>query len=399
MLKRYKLKNYNFRLILWLISISVIGVMLIGSADSSDQKKQAVGVVMGVILMIIVSLIDYSWVLNFYWVIYVVNLLMLGILYVGGDSAKTTGGATRWIQLGGFQFQPTELSKILLILFFAMFLMKHEDDLNTARTIFLTVFLLIPPLILIYRQPDLKNTITVCVVFCIMMFAAGLSYKVILAVITSAAALILALLLFITQVDFQLPETLDKAIGYQLGRIETWLNPDDEENSDGRLQQENSITAIGSGQLTGKGLNNNKVSSANKGNFVSQNHNDFIFAVAGEELGFLGCCLIIFLLFLILLECIIIARKAKDLSGTIICCGVAGLVAFQSFLNISVATGILPNTGTPLPFVSYGLTSLLTLYIGMGFVLNVGLQNRDFVTRNDELLRRKTIYEHRIDRA
>ena len=156
---------------------------------------------------------------------------------------------------------------------------------------------------------------------------------------------------------------------------------------------------MGSGQWTGKGLNNNKVSSANKGNFVSQNHNDFIFAVAGEELGFLGCCLIIFLLFLILLECIIIARKAKDLSGTLICCGVAGLVAFQSFLNISVATGILPNTGTPLPFVSYGLTSLLTLYIGMGFVLNVGLQNRDFVTRNDELLRRKNIYEHRIDRA
>ena len=91
--------------------------------------------------------------------------------------------------------------------------------------------------------------------------------------------------------------------------------------------------------------------------------------------------------------------EKKDLSGTLICCGMAGLIAFQSFLNISVATGILPNTGTPLPFVSYGLTSLVTLYIGMGLVLNVGLQNRDFVTRNYELLRRKTINEHRIDRA
>ena len=157
--------------------------------------------------------------------------------------------------------------------------------------------------------------------------------------------------------------------------------------------------SIGSGKLTGKGLNNNKVSSANKGNFVSQNHNDFIFAVAGEELGFFGCCGIILLLFLILVECIRTSRKAKDLSGTLICCGMAGLIAFQSFLNISVATGILPNTGTPLPFVSYGLTSLVTLYIGMGLVLNVGLQNRDFVTRNYELLRRKTINEHRIDRA
>ena len=107
----------------------------------------------------------------------------------------------------------------------------------------------------------------------------------------------------------------------------------------------------------------------------------------------------ILLLFLILVECIRTSRKAKDLSGTLICCGMAGLIAFQSFLNISVATGILPNTGTPLPFVSYGLTSLVTLYIGMGLVLNVGLQNRDFVTRNYELLRRKTINEHRIDRA
>ena len=115
--------------------------------------------------------------------------------------------------------------------------------------------------------------------------------------------------------------------------------------------------------------------------------------MAGEELGFFGCCGIILLLFLILVECIRTSRKAKDLSGTLICCGMAGLIAFQSFLNISVATGILPNTGTPLPFV------LVTLYIGMGLVLNVGLQNRDFVTRNYELLRRKTINEHRIDRA
>ena len=139
------------------------------------------------------------------------------------------------------------------------------------------------------------------------------------------------------------------SIGYQLGRIQDWLS-DDADNADGRLQQQNSITAIGSGKLTGKGLNNNKVSSANKGNFVSQNHNDFIFAVAGEELGFFGCCGIILLLFLILVECIRTSRKAKDLSGTLICCGMAGLIAFQSFLNISVATGILPNTGTPVSY-------------------------------------------------
>ena len=328
MLRRYKLKNYNFRLVILLIAISIIGVLLIGSADSADQKKQAIGVVLGVVIMIIVSLLDYSWLLNFYWVLYIGNLMMLGVLYLGGSTAKNTFGATRWIQIGSFQFQPTELSKIFLIMFFAMFLMKHEEDLNTAKTIFTAIGLLIPPLVMIYRQPDLKNTITVMVLFCFMMYVAGLSYKVIAVVLVSGSALVLALLLVITQVNFQLPAALDKTIGYQLGRIQDWLS-DDADNADGRLQQQNSITAIGSGKLTGKGLNNNKVSSANKGNFVSQNHNDFIFAVAGEELGFFGCCGIILLLFLILVECIRTSRKAKDLSGTLICCGMAGLIAFQ----------------------------------------------------------------------
>jgi Bacterial cell division membrane protein len=136
MLRRYKLKNYNFRLVILLIAISIIGVLLIGSADSADQKKQAIGVVLGVVIMIIVSLLDYSWLLNFYWVLYIGNLMMLGVLYLGGSTAKNTFGATRWIQIGSFQFQPTELSKIFLIMFFAMFLMKHEEDLNTAKTIF-----------------------------------------------------------------------------------------------------------------------------------------------------------------------------------------------------------------------------------------------------------------------
>ena len=150
-------------------------------------------------------------------------------------------------------------------MFFAMFLMKHEEDLNTAKTIFTAIGLLIPPLVMIYRQPDLKNTITVMVLFCFMMYVAGLSYKVIAVVLVSGSALVLALLLVITQVNFQLPAALDKTIGYQLGRIQDWLS-DDADNADGRLQQQNSITAIGSGKLTGKGLNNNKVSSANKGN-------------------------------------------------------------------------------------------------------------------------------------
>lgn len=396
MLKRYKLKNYNFLLVILLITISTIGVLLIGSAAREYQSRQLIGVITGLILMVVISLIDYSWILNFSWILYVLNLVLLIILKTGFGEENL--GATRWLNIGGFQFQPTEIAKIILIIFFAMFLMKHEDDLNTAKTIFKAIGLLLLPLVLVLTQPDLKNTITISVVFCAMMYLAGLSYKVIGGVLAVVVPMLLIVFFIITQTDFQLPEPLDDAIGYQLDRIRTWNDPEAEENSSGAIQQNNSITAIGSGQLTGKGLNNNSVSSANKGNFVAEIHNDFIFAVAGEELGFIGCCAIILILSLIVVQCIRIGRRAKDMAGMLIACGVGTLVAFQSFLNISVATGLLPNTGTTLPFVSYGLTSLWTFFMGMGFVLNVGLQNRNFLTRNEELLKKKDIYEHRMHR-
>ena len=129
-----------------------------------------------------------------------------------------------------------------------------------------------------------------------------------------------------------------------------FLNSEDEEYSDAVNQQENSVMAIGSGQLTGKGLNNNEVASANKGNFVSENQTDFIFSVAGEELGFIGCVAILLLLLLIIFECIRTSLRAKDMAGKLICCGVASIVAVQGFINVAVVTKILPNTGTPLPF-------------------------------------------------
>ena len=175
---------------------------------------------------------------------------------------------------------------------------------------------------------------------------------------------------------------------YQRKRIMAFLYPENEEYSDDIEQQNNSKTAIASGELIGKKLSGDKeVASVNDGNFVSENQTDFIFAVAGEEYGFMGCCSIVILLLAISVECIRMSLRAKDLSGKIICCGMASIISLQSFLNICVATGIAPNTGTPLPFVSYGLTSLISLYIGMGMVLNVGLQSSAY---NKEI-RRKAI--------
>ncbi|MDO4469191.1 MAG: FtsW/RodA/SpoVE family cell cycle protein [Bacillota bacterium] len=365
MIRQYKLRDYNFRLVIVLIALTSMGVLLVGSADPSLQKKQFLGMVLGLIVMVIVSLIDFSWILNFTWIMYGGNIILLILVKIIGTDVN---GARRWLSIGGFQFQPTELAKIILILFFAKFFMDHEEDLNTLRTIVKAVVLLAIPLSLILSQPDLKNTITVAILFCIMIYIAGLSYKIIGGILLISVPMVIVFLFIVVQPDQKL---LDD---YQRDRIMAFLNSEDDAYSDDVLQQENSVTAIGSGQLTGKGLNNNEVASANKGNFVSENQTDFIFSVAGEELGFIGCTAILLMLFLVILECIRVSLRAKDASGKLICCGIASLVGIQTFINIAVVTKILPNTGTPLPFVSYGLTSIVSLYIGMGLVLNVGLQ-------------------------
>ena len=369
MIKQYKLRFYNFKLVVLLLAISTIGVLLVGSAMESLKSKQLIGMICGMVILLIVSLMDFSWILNFYWFIYGFNIIMLlGIRIFG----STAGGATRWIDLGFIRFQPTELSKILLILFFAKYFMLHEKDLSELKTVGKAVGLLLVPLALIYNQPDLKNTITVVVLFCVMIYVAGLGYKIIGGVLLIAIPLIVIFLSIVVQPDQKLIKD------YQRQRIMSFLYPENEEYSDDIQQQTNSITAIGSGQLTGKGLNNNEVLSANNGNFVSEIQTDFIFAVAGEELGFIGCLTIVILLLLISVECVRSGLKSKDLSGQIICTGVGTIVAFQSFINICVATGLMPNTGTPLPFVSYGLTSLWSLFIGMGLVINVGLQQNAY---------------------
>ena len=351
MIKQYKLRFYNFKLVILLTAISLFGVQLVASASPDLRNKQLLGVVMGLVLLVILSLMDYSWILNFQWIMYGFNLLMLiGVRLFGSEA----GGASRWLDIGGFRFQPTELSKVIIILFFAKFFMDHEDDINTFRVLAESVLLLAVPLALIYAQPDMKNTITVTIIFCILLYIAGLSYKIIGGAILIAVPLLIIFLSIVVE-DIE--------------------------------QQNNSKTAIASGELVGKKLTgDDQVSSVNAGNFVAENQTDFIFAVAGEEYGFIGCTTLVALLLLISVECIRMSLRAKDLAGKIICCGIGSVVAIQSFLNICVATGLAPNTGTPLPFVSYGLTSLVSLFIGMGLVMNVGLQSS---TYNKELKRKE----------
>ena len=366
MLKQYHIKHYNFRLVIYVVALTMIGISVIGSAQESVQDKQIAGLLIGLVAMLTVSLIDYSFILRFNWLIYAFNLGMLGLItfhILGGDAR---GGAVRWIEVAGFRFQPSELSKVLLILFFAWFFGKFHEKINTLPVIAASGGLIFIPWFMVENQPDLSTSIVIAVIFLSLLFLGGLSYKIILgvlAVVIPAAALFIYLIL---QPDQKILED------YQWIRIMSWLQP--EKYAENVFQQKNSIMAIGSGQLWGKGLNNDTVFSVKNGNFIPEPQTDFIFAVAGEELGFVGSAIILALLLLIVIECILMGRRAKDLSGQLICGGVAVWIGFQTFVNICVVTGMMPNTGLTLPFVSYGLTSLVSLFIGIGLVLNVGLQ-------------------------
>ena len=364
MFKRYRLRDYDFKLVLLILALSAVGVIAVGSAEPSLQNKQLAGVVAGVVLMVVVSLFDYTMVIRLNWLMYVANLVLLVAVWQLGDETK---GATRWLTIGGLRFQPSETAKILLILFFAQFIMKHRKKLNTVVIIASCVVMYALPWILVWEQPDLSTSIVLLAVFCIIMFAGGISLKLVfgaIAVAIPAVALVISLAL---QPDSDLLTDNQKT------RVLAFVNPQEYETTYA-YQQLNSVTAIASGQLEGKGYKNNEITSVKNGNFLSEAQTDFIFSVIGEEFGFKGSVVVIVLLFSVALECISVARKAKDVAGTVIAASMGGLVAFQGFFNIGVATFILPTTGLTLPFVSYGLTSLLSLFIGMGFVLNVRLQ-------------------------
>ena len=367
-LKRYHLKNFNFILVTFVTALSIIGIMAVGSAQKSMQGKQIFGVILGLLVMLLFSVIDYKWILRFYWILYAVNLILLLLVHFFGAEANN---AVRWLDFGFIRFQPSDPTKILMILFFAQFLTKHRKKLNHPVIIMEAIALILPSLYLIYKQPNLSTTICLAALFCVLLYLGGLSYKFIgtvLAVVIPVCLIFLSLV-----VHSNVPFLKD----YQRQRILAWLEPQKYASSTA-YQQMNSIMAIGSGQLKGKGYDNNTTTSVKNGNFISEPQTDFIFAIIGEELGFIGCCIVIILLLLIIVQCIIIGLRAQDLAGQIICGGVAALIGIQSFINISVATGIFPNTGISLPFVSYGLSSIVSLFSGIGVVLNVGLQPKKY---------------------
>ena len=368
---RYFISNYDFWLLILVSILGICGIFAVGSAKASLQNRQMMGVIGGLFIMILLSFLDYHFYLKLHILCYVGNLILLALVLSSlGDDA---GGAQRWLNLGFIRVQPSELAKILLILFFAQFITHHKQKLNTLWVLLLSVILIAAPLFLVYKQPDLSTTIMIAILYLVMMFVGGVSHKltISLAVIFIPTFLVIFFLAISPGDNFVKTHVIKE---YQQNRILAWLYPNDYRDTEA-YQQLNSKTAIGSGQLLGKGYANNEVSSVKNGNYISQPQTDFIFAVIGEEWGFIGGCVIILMEFLIAMRCFNIARKAMDLAGHIIASAMGALILFQSFINISVTTGLLPNTGIPLPLVSYGLTSLMSICIGMGIVLNIRLQS------------------------
>jgi len=370
MISEYNFRNFNFRLLFCVIALNVIGVLVINSAVNGDlnyTRRQLIGLFGGLLMALIFCLINYHYIMKLSWIVYLGCIGILAAVMLTGQLGGTGGGSRRWITLPVLgRLQPSEFVKIGLILFFSWYLQKNQEKINRFSTLVDLALLAAIPLLLIVEQPDLSTSIVIAFFILCLVFIAGISYKWIFGSVAVMIPL-LAVVLYLAQLDL-----VPFIKGYQVNRILAFVNP--EKYAELNLQQDNSEMAIGSGMLYGKGLFNDTAISVKNGNFLSEEHTDFIFSVIGEELGFVGCMIVLILFLLFIYECLRMAGKAGDLSGRLLCTGMAALVGFQAFTNIAVATGIFPNTRPPLPFVSYGVSSLVSLYIGIGIILNVGLQ-------------------------
>lgn len=363
----YSFWRLDFILILFTLILSTIGILAITSSNESLRNKQIIGIVVSLVIMFLFSMIDYHRLIDLYWFGYIASLALLMIVILKGHDSH---GASRWIQIGGFTFQPSEITKIMLILFFAKFIMKYRDRIRSISFVMLCVLLLAPPVFLVLKQPDLSTSIMLLVIFTSILFVGGMDRRLLTTVMMVVVPLSI---LVIVSASWKNSPFLKL---YQQKRILSWLHPED--YPEDAYQTLNSMMAIGSGQFSGKGLHTNEINSVLNSGYISESSTDFIFTVIGEELGFLGSILVVLLLLAIVLKCLYIARRSRDFSGMLIAVGVAAWLGFQGFLNIGVATGVIPNTGIPLPFVSSGLTSLVCEFAGIGCVLNVAMQGKKF---------------------
>lgn len=366
-LKKYSIKNYDFSLLTFVIILSVMGVYLVKIAQEGLFLKQIMGLFLGLFIIAVISLIDYHFISQFYIILYFINMiLLLGVRFFGFE----LNNSRRWLDLKVFKFQPSELTKIILIIFMARLLVIFKDRMNKFYVLLLTGILVGIPTFLILIQTNLSTSLVILFIFAIMIFAGGLSLKIILPILLTVIPLVIG-----TLWGIQSNYDIFFLTNYQQNRIEAFMNPESDTSSDSLYQQENSVEVIGSGKLTGK-LFSEGQDAIQSDTYVPISESDFIFSVAGESFGFIGGCVIIILLAIIIFKCLIIASHAPDRLGKMIAIGISAMFVFQMFVNIGVATKLLPNTGIPLPFVSYGLSSMMSSMISIGIIININLQKK-----------------------
>ncbi|KNF10150.1 stage V sporulation protein E [Gottschalkia purinilytica] len=356
--KRSFLKRFDFTLFITIILLSLYGILVIASATASQNsmafiKTQAISTVIGIAIIFVLLNINYDTFGKLYLFIYVVcNLLLILVLAIGVER----NGAKSWIAFGGFGFQPAEFVKIGIIICVAKYIEKNKSKINELFTLAKVLAFSFVPVVLILVQPDFGTAMVFVFFICIMLFVAGLDLKYIL---YAAIAGICSLPL----VWFSLK-------GYQRDRIFNFLNPSMDVQGSGYQVMQSKI-AVGSGKVFGMGLYNGNQTQFG---FLPEKHTDFIFAVLGEELGLIGGIVLIVLFFIMMYRLIIIAKESRDLFGSLIVTGIAAMMFVHILENIGMTMGILPVTGIPLPFISYGGTFQLSNMICMGLVLNISVK-------------------------
>lgn len=336
------------------------GVIMIFSANQNQEDLrdlwwvQLTRAIIGLGVLVAVAAIDYRYYASLYKFLYVVMLAFLGTLFI---AAELTAGTLRWLDFTLFPVQPSEIAKIIVIIVTAKVLADRDGEMGRFRNLVFSLMLIAPPLALIYLQPDLGTTVIVAVVWLIMALMGGVHLFHV--GLLGLGALLVSPFVWLTMAD------------YQRERMMLFLNPDQTDPSYFNIQQ--ALISIGSGGILGKGFS---IGTQNQLHFLRVRHTDFIFSVIGEELGTLGALLLFALLLFLIWRVMRAADVTGDPFGRLICVGVAALIFFQSFVNLGVNLGLLPVTGTPLPFVSYGGSSLFAFLIALGLVQSVLMRHK-----------------------
>ena len=361
--------QFDFVLCITVLVLLAMGIIMILSASAPSAlsttgnsytyvKKQFAFAIVGVILMFVISKIDYRFYKKYYWPIYFGSwlVLLLVLVPVLGVSVK---GATRWVNLGFTQFQPSELTKTGMIIFYAGYLADHKSELTDLwKGFFKPLCFIAPPIaILFFVQNHLSVSLVIIIIAITMMVMAGCRIQH-FAASGGVGLLGIGTIVGILQMSGK--------GGFRLDRISTYFNPWADAQGTG-YQMVQSLYAIGSGGFFGVGLGESK----QKYLYIPEPHNDFIFAILAEELGFIGCFFVIALFAIFIWRGILVAMKAPDMFGSLMAIGITTLIGAQAIINIAVVTASIPTTGMALPFFSYGGTALLILLCNVGVLLNI----------------------------